>query len=164
MRLSHLIAVAACLVLPAAFASAQEGDPPPLPEFGEAYPAEPLGDRARQPVKIGTTRDSNYSTRLHEAAERDPNFAGTHRLELWGCGTDCLIGAAVDLLTGDVNWVPAVISCAWCGEYGAPPFDFRPDSHMLILRGKLHPDGVNGEHYYVLDYVGFVHLRTVPFD
>ena len=43
-----------------------------------------------------------FQTRLTNAAKEPPNFAGHYRFTVWGCGSNCISGALVDLDTGDV--------------------------------------------------------------
>ncbi|HMB91413.1 MAG TPA: hypothetical protein VKP65_11235 [Rhodothermales bacterium] len=127
------------------------------------YPAEPYNGKTHE-TRICSEKDWTFRTRLRQAAGQPPNFAGHFHLTMWGCGTGCLMGAAVDVTTGEVFWVPGTLSCAWCAEVDTDPLAFEPDSHLLILRGTLHRDGISGEHYYAFENGSFVHLRTVVFD
>jgi hypothetical protein len=46
----------------------------------------------------------NFRTRLREAAQEDVNFAGHYRVAIWGCGTSCVHGAVVDVISGHVTF------------------------------------------------------------
>lgn len=163
-RALHWALLAVCTLTLATAAHAQdlEGTAAPLPQF-EDYPAEPYTGETHF-ARICSEKDWMFRTRLRRAAEQPPNFAGRFHLAMWGCGTDCQMGAAVDVTTGEVFWIPGTLSCAWCDEVDAEPLAFEPDSRLLVLRGTLHRDAPTGEHYYVFVDGSFVHLRTVPFD
>jgi hypothetical protein len=45
---------------------------------------------------------SRFRTRLREAAERGPNFAGHYTIASWGCGSGCLQHAIIDARNGRV--------------------------------------------------------------
>ena len=53
-----------------------------------------------------------------------PNYAGVHALTLWGCGSQCLDGAVVNLVTGKVVFLPDGVSLC---------FDARLNSRLLML-------------------------------
>jgi hypothetical protein len=53
------------------------------------------------------------------------NYAGIHVLVLWGCGTECIAGAAVNGLTGRVVFLPE-------GAFSLC-FDVRPDSRLITI-------------------------------
>lgn len=137
---------------------------PPVPRF-EDFPVS-AGPPARNAPLVLTRRDMAYRTRLREAAAGRPDFAGHYVLAPWGCGTECLMGAAVDARTGRVTFLPIATCCL--GEAAAEGHTamvaFRPDSVLLVLIGIRHEgrEGV-GAHYYRIVGDRFVHLRSVPF-
>ena len=112
-----------------------------------------------------TLRDRHYRTRLRAAAAERPNFAGHYVLTTWGCGTECLYGAAVNLRTGRVTFLPFATCCF--GE--APNGDermvaFRLDSALLVVLGMRDGRGSDiGSHYYRIQGDRLLHLRSVPF-
>ena len=132
------------------------------PQF-EDFPAVASPPTRNAPL-ILTPRDRQYRTRLRAAAER-PNFAGHYVLTTWGCGTECLYGAAVNLRTGWVTFLPFATCCV--GE--APNGDermvaFRPNSALLVVLGMRDGRGSDiGSHYYRIQGDRLVHLRSVPF-
>jgi hypothetical protein len=100
------------------------------------YPADRalVGRPARPDVAKGRAR--RYRTVLREAAREGPNFNGHYRVAWWGCGTNCIEWAVIDLRTGKV-WFPssAALSC-WSteGDEGAPDwFEMRTTSKLLYL-------------------------------
>lgn len=75
------------------------------------------------------------------------------------------MGAAIDTLQGRVVWLPGSVCCVDVDfNYDvATRTDFRPNSTLLILRGRLDErDGTDAEHYYRIEGDRFVHLRDVP--
>ncbi len=138
---------------------------PKTPPRFESYPAGPSA-LGRPRLVLGRA-DMEYRTRLHEAARQPPNFAGHYVLALWGCGTECVMGAAIDLRSGHVTWLPGTI-CCWIPVPGpmvpdAEPVRYRRDSRLLILNGlRDEREGDLGEHYYTIGGSGFIHILDVP--
>ena len=136
---------------------------PPPPGFG-AYPAGPVFTGANRIVL--RARDMDYRTRLREAAAQKPDFAGHYVLASWGCGTECVMGAAIDVRSGRVTWLPGTLCCwypdAFADASEAEPLRFRLDSRLLILTGARNErNGDLAEHHYLIDGNRFVHLRDV---
>src|SRR5260370_35254711 len=57
--------------------------------------------RTAAPVKIMSRSEHLYRTRLTNAGKEPPNFAGHYRYVQWGCGSEGISGAVVDLRTGE---------------------------------------------------------------
>ena len=105
-----------------------------------------------------------FRTRLREAAKGRPNFAGRYIVTAWGCGTGCLVGAAIDARTGRVHWFPHQAYA----DYDAPP-DFEPvrfrlDSRLIVIYGAGAEDGEEdlGTHYYEFAGGRFRQVGFVP--
>jgi len=144
--------------------SAGAGAVPLQVAVAKNFPAM-TGPPARNAPLVLTLRDRQYRTRLRAAAAERPNFEGHYVLTTWGCGTECLYGAAVNLRTGRVTFLPFATCCL--GE--APNGDeemvaFRRDSTLLVLLGMrdAREDRI-GSHYYRIQGNSLVHLRSVPF-
>ena len=111
--------------------------------------------------------DVHWRTRLREAAARRPDFAGHYVLASWGCGTECVMGAAVDVRSGHVVRLPGSL-CCWFSDGQATPEDVEPmryrlNSRLLVLTGRRNErDGDAGTHYYAMENGRLVHLRDVP--
>jgi hypothetical protein len=107
------------------------------------------------PIKLTTSSERMFRTRLSEAMKQPPNFAGHYRVTYWGCGSICTASAIVDLQTGNVyppplggngngwdRWISCTASFEGAGD------DFRVDSRLFITRcgptfdkhGKNQPD------------------------
>jgi hypothetical protein len=71
-----------------------------IPKF-EDYPA-PEWTGPPAPIKLTPSSERFFRTNLRAAAEEPPNFAGRYSFVSWGCGTNCMGGAVVDLQSGKV--------------------------------------------------------------
>lgn len=133
-----------------------------VPGFAD-YPAGPVATGPGKLVLRGT--DINWRTMLRDGARRSPNFAGHYVLASWGCGTDCVMGAAIDHWTGRVIWLPGTI-CCWFHERAdadVEPVSFRPNSRLLVLTGQRdEADGDDGIHLYRIDETRFVSMGDLP--
>jgi len=84
--------------------------PSGMPVF-EDYPAEaPLAGKQAQP-KLASARARRYRTQLTRAAGGGVNFNGHYAIAHWGCGSNCMEWAVIDLASGDVWWGP-IQGCA----------------------------------------------------
>jgi len=79
-----------------------------------------------------------FRTRIREGAANPPNFAGAFRIVKWGCGSDCIMFALIDLRDGSIYdppfdslWLDAYAVYGWYGK----GLVFRPDSSLLIVDG-----------------------------
>jgi hypothetical protein len=134
------------------------------PRF-ESYPVQsPATGRNR--LILGRA-DIEYRTQLRIAARQPPNFAGHYVVALWGCGMECAMGAAIDVRSGHVTWLPGTVCCWLSGPDAtapdAEPVRYRRDSRLLILTGlRNEHEGDWGEHYYTIDGKRVVKLLDVP--
>ena len=128
----------------------------PAPPRFEDFPAAVPRSGPSAPVRIATAGDRMFRTRLREAASQPPDFAGHYKLGLWGCGTSCVMGAAIDARTGGVTWLPFTACCA---RVDAEPLAYRRDSRLLVVRGSRNEAG-SGTYYYRFDGTGFTLLRA----
>ena len=156
--------LAACLALPVLLARAAPAEPAAsVPRF-EDYPARPAYTGRNRLVLRGN--DVHWRTRLREASAGKPDFAGHYVLASWGCGTECVMGAAIDVRTGVVSWLPGTLCCWYSDETATAetvePLRYRLDSRLLVLTGRRDErDGDAGTHYYAIEGSRFVHLRDV---
>lgn len=135
------------------------------PRF-EDYPVREVYKGRNAPVRL-TRDDRLFRTRLRDAARQRPNFAGHYVVAYWGCGTECVAGAAVDVKTGRVVWFPGTI-CCWLTvgepmEEGFEPVTFRLDSRLIVFKGARNErDGDVGTHFYIIERGRLVHLKSIP--
>lgn len=132
-----------------------------LPDFKD-YPSGVTYTGKSAAVILDTADARQFRTRLREAAKRPPDFAGEYVLALFGCGTNCIFGAAVSKKTGHAAFLPGSV-CCWHGEgEEEDKLQFRLDSRLLIARGSVNENALYGSFYYVFDGRKFNLARFVP--
>jgi hypothetical protein len=98
-----------------------------------AYPASGSVYAGRHvPPDLSAPDNYLFRTRITAASQESPNFARRYVISIWGCGTGCGQGVAVNVATGKVIWLP--------GSFFLEPFDgdrfeYRLDSRLLIVNG-----------------------------
>jgi hypothetical protein len=128
------------------------------PQFADYDILENVYNGKPSPVVLRSQADRDFRTRLRDASKEPANFAGEYSLAIWGCGTSCLMGAAVQLKTGNVIFMPGTIS-NWKGE--GDPISFQLKSRLLIASGYINEKGKYGKHYYEFTGHAFKHIKTV---
>ena len=160
----HALAIA-CLLSVALPARAAPSDTPPARPRFEDFPAGPIYVGRNHLVLRGN--DVHWRTQLRWTLTQKPDFAGHYVLASLGCGMECVMGAAVDVRTGKVVWLPGSL-CCWYSDGQATPDDVEPlrfhrNSRLLVLTGhRDEREGDAGTHYYVMEHGRLVHLRDVP--
>ncbi|MDY0388015.1 MAG: hypothetical protein RBT65_12985 [Methanolobus sp.] len=96
----------------------------------EAYKGEPM------PVNFESNPDAKlFRTNITNQVAEGANFAGHYAVATWGCGTNCIGYAIVDVITGDViDYVPYYPSQTITG------FGFSIDKNILVFNPKIHTD------------------------
>jgi hypothetical protein len=129
------------LVLGICAASSMVAAQSPSPPRFEDFPAARVVALARIQPMLELPGERMFRTRLIEAAEKPPNFAGTLRGVVWGCGSNCASGAFIDLKTGVVYPQPLTNNTDGLGRWAIPEGMFsgagmwgRLDSRLLIIR------------------------------
>ncbi|HEX4964048.1 MAG TPA: hypothetical protein VF173_24695 [Thermoanaerobaculia bacterium] len=133
-----------------------------LPHFKD-YPVGEVYKGPTAPLVL-TRDDLRFKTRLRWAVKNQkPNFAGHYILTSWGCGAECLMGAAIDAQTGRVYWWNFTL-CCWGADVDDKfnPIEFRPGSRLIVFSGlRNEKDGDAGAHFYRFENGRFVHLRSI---
>ncbi len=139
------------------------------PRF-EDYPAPSDWKGPAAALKLANRWQRAFRTRLREASNESPNFAGHYRWTVWGCGSNCMSGAVVDLATGHVIAPPlAERGNAWMNfsacqsAFDGSGVDVRPDSSLMVVHCGLNYDvqldqNVPDVYYFVLEDQGFREL------
>lgn len=84
-----------------------------MPSELARFRAEPrLAAPAAKP-DVSSGRARRYRTVLRQAAAEGPNFNGHYRVATWGCGTNCIEWAVIDLATGRVWMAPEPVTSCW---------------------------------------------------
>jgi hypothetical protein len=133
-----------------------------VPQFKD-YPAGKIYTRKNAPVRLPTRDERMFRTRLTAASKQKPNFAGQYVLTYWGCGTECLGGAAINVKTGKVTFFDFSL-CCWehYGDDKFEPIQFRIDSKLVIFTGaRNEKDGDEGAHFYKFENGRFIFIKTV---
>jgi hypothetical protein len=84
-------------------------------EFARYRAEAPLTRTAAKP-DVRSGRAHLYRTVLREEAKEGVNFNGHYRIASWGCGTNCIEWAVIDLAVGRVWMAPAPLASNWSME------------------------------------------------
>jgi hypothetical protein len=150
--------IAVVLVMFAANIGLAQNKPPLFKD----YPVSETFTGKNAPLVL-KREDTSFRTRLREAAKEKPNFAGHYIVAAWGCGAECLMGAAIDAKTGRVIWFPHTI-CCWGASVDQKfePIEYRLNSSLIVFSGlRNEKEGDNGAHFYKLENGKFVHVRSI---
>ena len=144
MKLRAVYPVIAVITIVSIFAPFDVlGDKKRTPRFAD-FPVRKAWKGRPAEVKLITSEARSYRTRLRDAAKEKPNFAGHFRVVIWGCGSECIAGAIVDLQTGRVLAPPSLGNpgeshSSFCQSAYAPSgVEYRVDSKLLIVRCGLN--------------------------
>lgn len=130
------------------------------PNFKD-YPAKATYSGSPAKVILDTHDAKQFRTRLRQAAKQPADFAGDNVLALWGCGTTCVYGAAVNLRTGHVVPLPGSICCSGDEE---ERLQYHKGSRLLIAYGRIDEGEPYGKHYYEFTGHEFKHIRTIAME
>jgi hypothetical protein len=113
-----------------------------------------------------------FHTVLREAASQGANFNGHYRMVGWGCGTNCIEWAVIDLIDGKVWFAPEPAGSCWApgeprGLKWPDWIEARNASRLFYLHECIPPG--EGERTFTARHVYEWHdgrpvlLRTEPF-
>lgn len=122
-----------------------------VPKFVD-YPAK-ISTTKRVPLRLSAD-DRLFRTRLRNAYKEPVNFAGKYVVTVWGCGTECLVGAALNVTTGRVSFFPGTVCCfseLSIDDSGFEPVIFRKNSRLLVLTGRLNEDGNLATSFFTIE-------------
>lgn len=105
------------------------------------------------PLKFDDAQGRRYRTVIRQAAARPIDFAGHYIMATWGCGSGCVMAAAIDTLSGRVTSLPFTVS-DWPLDV-TEPLSYRPDSCLLIVQGSRNESTEHGTYYYVFNGTAF---------
>ncbi len=105
-----------------------------------AFPGEPpLRQPPAAPV-LDSAIARKYTSLLLTEAAQPPNLSGHYRVFSWGCGTNCVNWAVLDLVTGRAWFAPsALTSCPRAEPDGTPYIESRSDSALLLAHDCREP-------------------------
>jgi hypothetical protein len=107
------------------------------PAFAK-YPAEPAMHGSPVQPQMLLPKARRFQTVLRNAASEGPNFNGHYRVAKWGCGTNCIEWAVIDLTDGKVWFAPEPAYSCWApGEPSGLEWpewiEIRIDSRLFYL-------------------------------
>jgi hypothetical protein len=135
------------------------------------YPSERPLRGIPVPPRLNTPKAHHYRTILRDAAKKGPNFNGHYRIVDWGCGTNCIEWAVINLETGEIRFAPKPAFSCWApdelGNAKVPDwFDARMNSSLFYLHtcdpAFEGPHTFNKRRIYVWDKSGPRLLRVEP--
>lgn len=107
------------------------------PSFGDFSSAGVFSGTPAAP-RLQTPRDKRYRTQIREQARGPADFAGFYRIAKWGCGSECVSIAVIDLRTGSISDGP-FNNLSYGAPYsyagGSSGVEYRSSSRLLIARG-----------------------------
>ena len=105
----------------------------------------------------GPLTDQNSDALLWTIHRNRMAAAGHFILAEVGCATDCIRLVSIDLMTGNVRWLPQTIS-SWPIKMLQPVF-YRRNSRLVTVFGQLNEQGTTGPFHFLLDPDGFHRIR-----
>ena len=130
------------------------------PRFDQYPVSEHFTGKTAPLVLKGEAR--TYRTRLKEAAQEKPNFAGHFIVTTWGCGTECVQGAIIDAKTGNVFMLPDTLCCFGNVDDKFEPVEHRLNSKLIVLSGaRNEKEGDNATRFYRFENGRLVLIKTL---
>ncbi|NIE63964.1 hypothetical protein [Burkholderia sp. Ax-1719] len=118
------------------------------PQFSDC-PAIVKAKHATPPLLFSDARARQYRSAIREASMQPVDFAGHYVLAQWGCGSGCVMAAAIDKSTGRVTSLPFSVS-DWPLDV-TEPLKYQADSCLLVIRGSRNESAEHGTYYYAFD-------------
>jgi hypothetical protein len=106
-------------------------------EFARFPGESPLNGRPAKPQML-LARARQFRTVLTLDAEKGPNFNGHYRATHWGCGSNCMEWAVIDLIDGRVWFASERVQSCWAPNEASdveypPRIEVQVDSRLLYL-------------------------------
>jgi hypothetical protein len=134
-----------------------------IPAFEQFKVQEKFTGKPATPI-LRTRLQLTFRTRIREAAQDGPNFAGHYTLAEWGCGAGCVSMALVDNKTGRTFDGPFNLlgyDLAFVYEGGEEQLEYRLDSRLIVARGCPGEKDC-GTYYYEWADDRFKLIRKTP--
>lgn len=118
------------------------------------YPVAVSKNNSFSKHKFHFSKEANrFKTKIQQAQNQSPNFAGNCILVEWGCGTGCQQSAIIDLQDGKIILGPS----------SSTGFLFKRDSRLLVVNPKDEEamDYINKtSQYYLWEHHSLKYLRS----
>jgi hypothetical protein len=144
------------------------------PRFQD-FPVAEVWNRPPAPLKLTTSSERMFKTRLTEANRQPAAFAGHYTMAFWGCGSVCSAAALIDLKTGEVYQPPLATpnGAGWerwimCpGSFEGTDDEFHINSRLMIVRCGMNyserlQKNIPDMWYFVWEQNRFRELLFVP--
>jgi hypothetical protein len=122
--------------------------PPQSLQFADC-PAVVKSQHTVPHLLFSDARARQYRSAIREASKQPVDFAGHYVLAQWGCGSGCVMAAAIDTTSGRVTSLPFSVS-DWPLDV-TEPLKYQADSCLLVIRGSRNESAEHGTYYYVFD-------------
>lgn len=116
------------------------------------FPAEDLYKGKPALPKLTTPTQREFRTVLRIGSEKRPNFAGHYTVVEWGCGSNCIVFAVIDAVSGKVydSAMPAINDEYPCGLL------YRSKSKLFVVEKSRNPNGDCKAEFYTWDGSRFI--------
>jgi hypothetical protein len=159
-------ATLAAIALSAALAHAPRTIPPTFAK----YPAASHLRARPHALLLDTAEKRRFRTMLRTESAEGANFNGHYRVASWGCGTNCIEWAIVDLASGKVWMAPEQAHSCWVPEAPDDPeipdwFEMYKSSSLLYLytcRDRENERTFDSRSVYVWSAGSLTLLRVEP--
>jgi hypothetical protein len=125
----------ATLLAAIALNAALAHSPRTVPAEFAKHPAESRLRGKSHALLLDTAEKRRFRTMLRTESAEGANFNGHYRVASWGCGTNCIEWAIVDLASGKVWMASEQAHSCWVPE--APDDPDIPDWFEMYKRSKL---------------------------
>ena len=138
-----------------------------IPRFENFKVPTPLPPREEIAVVARPDREPSaaFDRSLRNAAKQGPDFAGQNAIVRWGCGSNCVVMAIVNVRTEKIYRVPFIT----VGGVYIPSnhvLSYRLGSRLLLVTGSIDDGDENGrcgQYYDIWNKKRLSLIKTVPF-
>ncbi len=119
---------------------------------GRVYKAKPAAPR------LVTRNQREFRTVIRKGAAQGPNFAGHYTVVEWGCGSNCVVYAVVDSITGSVydSDLPLINNAYPCG------LSYKLESTLFVVESSQQIESTCVPAYYTWNGLRFVPVHSMP--
>jgi len=129
------------------------------PKFADHKVKVYTGKRAKPRLDHEFWRDRSKTYRW-TMEDKKVNAGGRYIVVILPCGTECQAPTFLDVRSGRITQFFTVSNWGEVSDDFEPVIS-RPDSRLILFRGKRNEKGINGNHYYLIDDRGQLkHLST----
>jgi hypothetical protein len=122
----------------------------------DRYPAGRIYKARPAAPKLITANQREFRTVIRIGAAKGPNFAGHYTIVEWGCGSNCVVYAVVDALTGKVfdSKLPPVNNVYPCG------LSYKLESTLFVVESSQQIESTCIPAYYAWNGSRFIPVHS----